>query len=419
MVNRPLQIIIITIILIITGIFFIFKKPNTNDEVVFWTLQMSDFAPYINGVISDFEKENPDIKIKWVDVPFSEGEKRTLASVLSDNPPDLVNLNPDFSATLAHKGALWKIQKSELSQFNEEILKSLETDGKMFSIPWYATSAITIYNKDLMSFVPKTYGQLAEIAPQIRKKGAYITLPNITENDTMLKILNKYDCTLSNGEGANVSEQSELYIGGRGLSSVSCKKVFALFKDLYSKDLIPKETVTMTLSEALEKYMSENIALIGAGANFLNMIKENAPQTYSKTDVAEQIKGDLGQNDFSLMNFVIPLRAKHKDEALKFALFLTNDKNQLELAKLTNVLAVNKETLNNDFYKKYDKNDLMAKARVISAGQLNKLQPVFRTQKNQKEINNLVNNAVQNILLNKAETEKILKELDKNIKMLE
>ena len=417
--NRKILTIIFTTFLIITGLFFIFKKPNTNDEVVFWTLQMSDFAPYINGVIDDFEKENPNIKIKWVDVPFSEGEKRTLASVLSDNPPDLVNLNPDFSATLAHKGALQEIQKSELSQFNEEILRALETDGKMFSIPWYATSAITIYNKDLLSSVPKTYEQMANIAPDIRKKGAYITLPNITENDTMLKILNKYNCSLTKGEGANVGKQSEPYNGGRGLNSEQCTKIFALFKKLYSKDLIPKETVTMTLQEALEKYMSENIALIGAGANFLNMIKENAPQTYAKTDVAEQLKGTLGQNDFSLMNFVIPLRAKHKDEALKFALFLTNDKNQLELAKLTNVLAVNKQTLNNDFYKKYDKNDLMAKARVISAGQLNRLQPVFRTQKNQKEINNLVNNAVQNILLNKGETEKILKELDNNIKLLE
>ena len=253
--NRPLQIIIIITILVISGIYFIFKKPNTNNEVVFWTLQMSDFAPYINGVINDFEKENPDIKIKWVDVPFSEGEKRTLASVLSDNPPDLVNLNPDFSATLAHKGALWEIQKSKLTQFNDEILKSIETDGKMFSIPWYATSAITIYNKDLISFVPKTYGQLAEIAPQIRKKGAYITLPNITENDTMLKILNKYP------------KEKKQY-------------VYTLFKNLYSNDLIPKETVTMTLSEALEKYMSENIALIGAGANFLNMIKETSGDCY-------------------------------------------------------------------------------------------------------------------------------------------
>lgn len=391
--KKKILTIIFTTILIITGLFFIFKKSSVNNEVVFWTLQMSDFAPYINGVISDFESENPDIKIKWVDVPFAEGEKRTLASVLSDNPPDLVNLNPDFSATLAHKGALQEISRSELTQFNKEILKSLETEGKIYSIPWYATSAITIYNKNLISSVPKTYEQIANLAPIIRQKGAYITLPNITENDTMLKILNKYPV------------EKRQY-------------VYTLFKNLYSNDLIPKETVTMTLQEALEKYMSENIALIGAGANFLNMIKENAPQTYSKTDVAPQIKGDLGQNDFSLMNFVIPLRAKHKQQALKFALFLTNDKNQLELAKLTNVLAVNEKTLQSDFYKKCNQNDLMAKARVISASQLNKLQPVFKTQKNQKEINNLVNNAVQNILLNKGETQKILNELYKNIKIL-
>jgi putative chitobiose transport system substrate-binding protein len=229
-----------------------------------------------------------------------------------------------------------------------------------------------------------------------------VFLPNITENDTMLKILNKY--------GVNSSET---------ISNGNSEYVFEMFKNLYEKNLIPKESITQTHREALEKYMSENIVLFQAGANFLNMIKENAPSTYSVTDVAPQITGNLGQNDFSLMNFVIPLRAKHKDEALKFALFLTNDKNQLELAKLTNVLAVNKVTLDNDFYKKYDQNDLMAKARVISAEQLNHLQPVFRTQKNQKEINNLVNNAVQNILLNKSKTEKILNELDKDVELLE
>lgn len=390
--NKFVTVLIITIILFVS--YFIFYKPVNNNEVVFWTLQMSDFAPYINGVISDFEKENPQIKIKWIDVPFSEGEKRTLASVLSDNPPDLVNLNPDFSSTLAHKGALYEIPEDATSQFNQEILNSLKTNGKLYSIPWYGTSAITIYNKEILPKVPKTYDEIPDIAPKIRKKGVYIMLPNITENDTMLKILNKYP--------ANKKQD-----------------VFNMFKNLYAQDLIPKETVTITLQEALEKYMSGNVALIGAGANFLNMIKENAPQVYKKTDIAPQIVGDLRQNDFSLMNFVIPLRAKHKDEALKFALFLTNEKNQLKLAKLTNVLAVNEKTLKNEFYTKYDKNDLMAKARVISANQLNKLDPPFRTQKNQKEINNLVNNAVQSILLNKDKTQNILEKLDKNIELLQ
>lgn len=394
--NKNFWIVIVSTFLILTGIFFIFSKKQDNNEVVFWTLQMNDFAPYINGVIKDFETENPNIKIKWVDVPFSEGEKRTLASVLSDNPPDLVNLNPDFSSTLAHKGALYEIPQSKTFQFNQEILNSLKTNGKIYSIPWYATSAITIYNKVLINKagiqVPKTYSEIEKFAPIVRKNtNAYIILPNITENDTMLKILNKYGIT-------NYTQ----------LATDDSVHVFNMFKSMYAKNLIPKETVTMTLQESLEKYMSGNIVLLGAGANFLNMIKENAPSTYKTTDVAPQIVGELGQNDFSLMNFVIPIKSKHKEEALKFALFLTNNKNQLELAKLTNVLAVNEETLQNDFYTKYDKNDLMSKARVISANQLNKVQPVFKTQKGQKDINNLINASVQEILLGKNDTKKIL-----------
>lgn len=406
--TKTLLTIVISTFLILTGIFFVFNKKDVkNDEVVFWTLQMNDFAPYINGVIDEFESQNPDIKIKWVDVPFSEGEKRTLASVLSDNPPDLVNLNPDFSATLAHKGALYELPEQSTKQFNTEILNSLKYNGKIYSIPWYATSAVTIFNKDLLQKsgipIPSTYSEIAQAAPIVRSKtGAYIMLPNVTENDTMLKILNKYGVADSNL-----------------LNTEKAVNVFDMFKYLYMNDLIPKESVTMTLQESLEKYMAGNIVLIGAGANFLNMIRENAPSTYAKTDVAPQIRGVLGQNDFSLMNFVIPLRARHKDEALRFALFLTNEKNQLELAKLTNVLAVNQKALQNDFYTKYDQKDLMAKARVISARQLNKIEPVYRTQKGQKEINNIINSAVQEVLLDKGSTESILNRAAKDWKSLE
>ena len=398
--NKLRFILVLVIVIICAGVGFkIFHGPKDNNEVIFWTLQMSDFSDYMNGVIREFENENPEIKIKWIDVPFSEGEKRTLASVLSDNPPDLINLNPDFSAALAQKGALYEIPDSSTSQFNPSIIESLKYNGKLYSLPWYATSAVTIYNKKLIDKagieVPLTYEKAGHAAQTIKSKtGAYVFLPNITENDTMLKILNKY------GVNSPQTITSETSVG-----------VFEYFKDLYSKNLIPKESITQTHREALEKYMSENIVLFQAGANFLNMIKENAPLTYQNTDVAPQMTGKLGQNDFSLMNFVIPLKAKHKDEALKFALFLTNDKNELELAKLTNVIAVNKETLRNDFYTKYSDDDLMAKARVISAKQLDKVEPVLHSSQNQKDINNLINSATQKILLGEGDTMKILEKL--------
>lgn len=396
---------IIVVLALVSVIIFYPKKLNEN-EVVFWTLQMSDFAPYINGIIDDFEKENPDIKIKWIDVPFSEGEKRTLASVLSDNPPDLINLNPDFSAILAQKGALEEIAPETTKDFNQEIINSLKYNGKLYSIPWYATSAVTIYNKKLIEkagvTVPKSYEQIGEIAPVVRKTGKYVFLPNITENDTMLRILNKY--------GINSAEN---------IASEKSVEVFDFYKKLYNNDLIPKETITQTHREALEKYMSENIVLFQAGANFLNMIKENAPQTYKYTDVAPQITGELGQNDFSLMNFVIPLRAHNKVAALKFALVLTNEKNQLELGRLTNVLATNQKAMQNDFYTKYEEGDLMAKARVISARQLNKVEPVLKSERNQKEINTLINSAVQEILSGDTPTKTVLEKVSDDWKILE
>lgn len=370
---------------------------SLDQEVVFWTLQMNDFTPYMTDIIAKFEYENPDIKIKWIDVPFSEGEKRTLAAILSNNPPSLVNLNPDFSSVLAQKGALEEIMPEQLEPFNKSLLKSLEVNGKMYAIPWYATSAVTIYNKALLEkagfkIPPTTYEAMGKYALDVKAKtGAYIFMPTITENDTMLKILNKYDINTP-----------------YALKTHDSIEIFDFYKQLYKDDLIPKESINQTHRESLEKYMSEYIVSIQAGANFLNLIKENAPNVYKKTDVSTQLVGSEGQYDFSLMNFVIPKRAKNKEAALKFALYLTNEENQLRLAKLTNVLATNENALKNEYCQKYDKNDVLAKARVISAQQLNKVEPVLRQQKSQKEINNVINTATQLILVDNVDTKKVL-----------
>ena len=379
-------------------------KENEQKVVTLWTLQMGDFSDYMYKIIRSYEQNHPNIQIKWVDVPFSEGEKRTLAAVMTDNPPDLINLNPDFSALLAQKGTLEEIDETAVSDFNPEIIKALKYNDKLYSIPWYATSAITIYNKDLFQQsgiirLPKTYKELSAISEKVKENtGAYAYLPTITENDTMVKILNKYGIT-----------DAEDY--------PQAQKVFEMFKTLYQKNLIPPESITFTHREALEQYMAGKIVFYQGGANFLTMIKENAPSIYEQTDVTEQIKGPVGQNDFSVMNFVIPLRAKHKKEALDFCLYLTNEQNQLELAKMTNVIATNSNALKDNFYN--DDSTLEAKARSISARQINKITPQLKQKRGQKEINTLVNSAVQSALLNKDSIENILNKLSRDIGGLE
>lgn len=373
------------------------QKQPKKQEVVFWSLQMGTFGSYMKPLIAEFEKQNQDIKIKWIDVPYSEGEKRTLASILSSAPPDLVNLTPDFSSILAQKQALEYIDCKKLDVYNKEIMRTLTREGKCYAVPFYATSSLTFYNKNILKKagikkIPTTYDELNANAQKIKDKtGAFATMPTVTENDTLLKILNKYDI---NTPQTLVSQKSI--------------DIFNEYKMLYQKDLIPKESITQNHQEALEKYMSGQIAFIQSGANFLNIVKENAPSVYKNTDVSHQLVGETGKYDVSIMNLIIPKRAKNKDAALKFALFLTNKKNQVELAKLTTILPVNNEALKDPYFTVLDNTDTISKARYLSAKQLDNLQKQVKFKHNQKEILTLLSSTIQQIMLDKTDTKKEL-----------
>lgn len=371
---------IILVVLFVLCIFWMRPQKANTDELVFWTLQMRDFSAYINKVIANFEDENPAIKIKWVDIPFSEGEKRTLASILSDNPPDLINLNPEFSTLLAEKSTLNEFSDIELSRFPKEIISGIKINGKNYLIPWYATSAVTFYNKKMKIAPPQSYDEFFKICAGFKQSEAKYLLPmTLTDGDYALKMLNK--------AGINPIDE---------LNSTKSDEFFKNLKTAYDKGCIPKESITMTHREALEKFMAGEAVFFEGGANFLNIIKENAPETFKNIDISPQITNN-GYN-FSMMNFVIPLKSQKRDEALKFALFLTNEENQLELARMTNVLATNADALRNEFYTTKKTEDIFVKARVTSAKQLKNLQPSLYIE-NRKDLVTDLNNYIQKKLL--------------------
>ena len=391
---------VILILTLAVGLFFIFfnTKDGEKAEISFYTLQMGTFKDYIENIINEFENENPDIKIIWVDVPYSEGEKRALASVLSDNTPDIFNLTPDFSLTLAQKKALTFIDEETLSQFFKPILKSVKYENKYYAFPFYATSAVTIYNEDLMKgySIPKNYPELFDLTLKFSKNGEYLTMISFNENDTLLKILNKY----------GIKEPKDL------LTKESLD-LFAQLRNLYQSGKLPKESITQSHREGLEKYMSGQIALLNVGVNFINIIKENAPQIYEKTKIVNQLSSENGEYDYSLMNLVIPAKSKHKDEAIKFILYLTNEKNQLELSKLTSVLSVNDKALKDDFFNSRGDN-LLSKAVNVSAKQLKEPIEPIKIQRNRKEIISLSSTFIQKVLIGDENIEDLIKKFSED-----
>ena len=189
-------IIPLMLIIILTGC-NVNKKADNIKEIEFWTLQLESFRPYLTDIFQKYESEHPDIKINWVDIPFSEGEKRTLASVMSNNVPDLVNLNPDFSATLATRKALTNIEDyasaEEIASYIPQTIENLTYQEHLFGIPWYLTTSVTYYNKKLVEGIdlPKDYFELKDFGQNVKTKyGVYALMPTVCENGNILKILN-------------------------------------------------------------------------------------------------------------------------------------------------------------------------------------------------------------------------------------
>lgn len=365
------------------------KKPEEKKQLVFWSIELKPkYENEIKNIISIFENKHTDVEVKWIDIPIQEAEKRTLASILSSQPPDLINSNTDFSTLLAQRNALDFFDENETKHFHPSLVEKLKHNEKIYALPFYGTSPVTIYNKKTFdkcignNFI-KTFNELAEISPKFKSCAKQPTfVAPLNESDTLSKILNKYNINLSN------------------LDEKEAIKIYTMFDKMYKNNELPQDILTIGHKEVVEKYMSNQAGIIVIGSNHINNIKQNAIDIYKNSAISSQLTGKNGKYDVALMNLIIPKRAKNKELAREFANLLTSKENQLKLAKLTNVIPANKYALEDSYFKNCS-SDLIDSSRCISAKQIENLSLNDFKGANKKIINEETNKALEEILLNK------------------
>jgi putative chitobiose transport system substrate-binding protein len=353
-------------------------------KIEFWTMQLKpQFTDYFQSLIATFESQNSGIKVNWVDIPWAEMENKILTAVSAKTPPDVVNLNPDFASQLASRNA-WldldtKVPNNVRSSYLPNIWKASTLNGKSFGIPWYLTTRLTIYNIDLLKQAginkpPATYTELAQVAQQIKDKtGKYAFFVTFVPQDSgeVLESFVQMGVTLVDAEGK------------AAFNSPQGKAAFQYWIDLYKKGLLPKEVLTQGHRHAIELYQSGETALLASGPEFLKQIANNAPAIAKASAIAPQITGDTGKKNVAVMNVVIPRDTKQPDAAVKFALFVTNDENQLAFAKQANVLPSTVKALSDSYFKNVSANaSTIDKARAISASQMQQAEVLTPTLKN-------------------------------------
>lgn len=316
------------------------QPQSMEGKVSFWTMQLQPkFNQYFDGLIANFEQENPPEQVNWVDIPWNAMESKILTAVSANTAPDVVNLNPPFASLLASKNAWLNLEDVVSEEVKARYLPSIWQanslkPGEVFGFPWYLSTRITIYNQNLLqqaglSTPPSTFSELAIAAKVIKEKtGKYGFFVTFSPSDSAEALESMVQM------GVKLVDDN----GRAAFNSAPGKAAFQYWVDLYQQGLLPPEVLTQGHRQAGELYQSGAIAFLASGPELFNSLEKNAPSIAKVSAAAPQITGETGKRNVAVMNLVIPRSTKNQAGAVKFAEFVTNTENQFTFAKEGNTL---------------------------------------------------------------------------------
>lgn len=339
--SRTLHIFFVTTTLALTILFMLACGVRDRDahtiRIEFWTLQLSPtFNEYFHNLIREFEAMYPGVKVRWVDVPYDLGMQRYLKSFASGRAPDVINLSSDFLSKAISVGSLLEIEEEVLDRAGIEYLPAaLETGrfrGRLFALPWYLNTYVTIYNTQLItnagfdvSDLPLSFSEFLMVAREYyHRTGRHFFFLTIGKDSFLPMILES--------EGVPLLDET----GTRAIFNTPAGvEVVDQWVQLFRDGALPREAISSRATAISQPFQAGLVAALFTGPVFLRHIRDNAPGIYEVTEVGAPLVGKTGRHELAVMSVGISSQTRHPDIATKFALFLTNPENQTEFARHT------------------------------------------------------------------------------------
>lgn len=377
----------------------------------FWTISLQPtFTDFFNGLIDQYEKDNPNVTIKWTDLPYDSIQQKLVTATAGGTSPDVVNLNTQLTLTLAGKGALVDLEKEATEEQRSIYIKSLYDSTRIgdsaYAFPWYASPNIMFYNKDLfekagIKDIPTEYQKAFDDAKTMKEKtGAYLYNP-----PELFNLLFEEGIPILNDDKTAAAFNNEDTV-----------KLLSNFKTMTDQDILPK-TNWGQWDQELKLFETEKLAIVSSSGSSLSRIKDEAPDVYNKIGVAKPLTGSKGLSRNALMDLVIPSKSKNHEEAIKFAAWLTNDENQLAFCKQTAIFPSTTKA-SEDSYFTSDTSSLEGQARNISA-QVSKTSEDYSIGvEGQSDIQDAINKAYEASIINGQDISTSLKNAETKVNSL-
>lgn len=327
-----------------------------------WNLR-AKFKDYFDGLIKEFEKENPGAKVTWVDQPADNYPDKLSADASAGTLPDVVNLSPDLAYPLAKADLLLNLDKDEsASKFKDEYMESAWKGNSLpgmdgtYAFPWYLNTGPMFYNKTLFKEAgldaekpPKTYDDLFKSAEALSKKG------KATLGQTpAIEDYGRYGVKLMNDDATAFTFNDE-----KGV------ELLTKYKELFDNGGLDSQALTNSPEQVGQKFLQQQIAMNPGSAHDLDNFKKNAPSLYENLGMGDA-PNNTGKPNMYVMGLGVNKQSKNQATAIAFAHFVTNQKNQEEFGHKVAVFPSTKGSLEKEYWTK-DDGTSEGKVRVASA----------------------------------------------------
>ncbi|TLS42829.1 extracellular solute-binding protein [Streptomyces montanus] len=305
--------------------------------ITWWdTSNATNEAPTYRALAKDFEKANPGIKVKYVNVPFDQAQNKFDTAAGSKGAPDILRSEVGWTPAFAKKSFFLPLDGTEAladqGKFQPSLIEQAKYDGKTYGVPLVTDTLALVYNKAIfkkagIDEAPATWDDLKSAAAKIKQKAGVDGYWGSTQA--------YYAQSFLYGEGADTVDADAKKITVRSPAAV---KGYETWESLFDgKGLHKADTTADAYAHIQEAFVSGKVASIVQGPwEITNFYKGSAFKDKGNLGIATVPAGSTGKAGAPTGGHNLSVYAgsdkAHQDASLKFLKFMTSAKSQETIA---------------------------------------------------------------------------------------
>lgn len=301
------------------------KNNNKMETIKFSTWGSSSEMAILKPIISDFERQNPNIKIDLVHIPQDYFQKIHLLFA-SNLAPDVVfinNLNlPIYTSRLEPLNYNKNI-------YYKESIDALSYKGKTYAVPRDVSNLVIYYNKDLFDKYnvpyPKTNWTMENLLSTAKNLTSKNTFGIGYEEDIYYAL--PYIMSFGGGILGN-DLKTEL------INTKQSQTGLTFYKNLANKYHVAPQKYQVGSKTIAQMFLNQEIAMHLSGRWMTPKYRESAEFNWDVAafpGVGINKKNGIVPTDAS--GWAVSKDSKHKADAIKFVMFLSSKSNIEKMTK--------------------------------------------------------------------------------------